>query len=977
MLGLLVVGILFAGSSPGYGQGLDPGFPPTVSDLNGLGPEAVPIVTRAGAHDDFGRMVFDWPWAVAYGARIEGRTLTVMFDRRLHTTFQEIPQNLGAYVTDVELGPDGQSIVASLTSEYRLRTFLLNNEDGGVKVVVDLLADGEAGPVLAQAPTPPPAEPSPEAVPGDVHPSPLISGDSPLPLAEAAPVDLSPNDAEPAPESTPETAPTPNPQPLIPSFPPSLPFAVEADAPPESEGNPPRPYGPPLQGGDEEEPPLLGGVPRQRRGGSTPVPPLSPAPNGEQTTGQDAEQAAVPALGMETEPAGEEPTPALRATPPERGSEEGAASPVKADADTPPAEPDSSPESVPTAEATPPVETTATPEQVTEPAPEAAPPAETATAPEAASESSPPGRPVLSPVEGGAAQRRGGSTDAPPSPDSNGEQTTEQSAEQAVAPPLETALEPVGEEPTPALRATPPERGSEEATLPVKADADVPPAEPTPETASEETSPVETAEASPHPEEEVVAPTLDAPAEETVAASEDVPPAETAETAAVETPPVTTDPNPESPTPNQAGHPQGGAPTPDPSSQFPTLPVSVRIPLSQSRLFRLETPVASVFVANPEIADVQLVSSGVLFVVAKAVGRTSVAALDADSELVGEWTIATVLDIQPARAAIEGVPALRNVVVRQLNRGVELSGAVASIATADLALRLTTTALPEETPVENRISVTGKQQVNLEVQIAEVQRSVSETLGFNWEVVPDIGGERLLGFQVGRFLFDEATGRFLRRSLPEGTAAALTGSTGVSPGRTTVRGLIDALATAGLATVLARPNVTAVSGETASFFSGGEYPLPSGFEDGAIIFEYKKYGVLLDFVPTIIDSGRIMLTVRPEVSQRSDTDSLRAAGIDIPVINVRRAETTVEVGDGESIVIAGLYRDQSEAVEAGLPVVKDIPLLGMLFGSQSVRSNATELIVVVTARLTTATTMPRTTDQDRQLPGRRLRGYHY
>ena len=450
------------------------------------------------------------------------------------------------------------------------------------------------------------------------------------------------------------------------------------------------------------------------------------------------------------------------------------------------------------------------------------------------------------------------------------------------------------------------------------------------------------------------------PTQET--ASEDVPPAETAETAVKEALPATTDPTPESPTP---------------SPQFPTLPASVQIPVSQSQLFRLDTPAASVFVANPDIADVQLISSGVLFVVAKAAGRTSVAALDVDSELVGEWTIATVLDIQPARAALEGVSALKNVVVRQLNRGIELSGTVTSIAEADLALRLATTALPEETPVENRISVTGKQQVNLEVQIAEVQRSVSETLGFNWEVVPDIGGGRLLGLQVGRFLFDEATGRYIARLLPEGQAASLVGSTGVSPGRTTVSGLIDALASAGLATVLARPNVTAVSGETASFFSGGEYPLPAGFEDGAIIFEYKKYGVLLDFVPTIIDSGRIMLTVRPEVSQRSDTDSLKVTGIDIPVINVRRAETTVEVGDGESIVIAGLYRDQSEAVETGLPVVKDIPLLGMLFGSQSVRSNATELIVVVTARLTTATTMPRTTDRDRQLPGRRLRGYHY
>ena len=503
----------------------------------------------------------------------------------------------------------------------------------------------------------------------------------------------------------------------------------------------------------------------------------------------------------------------------------------------------------------------------------------------------------------------------------------------------------------------------------MKADEAMPPAEtevgadPHPEGEGEDkdTPPTETAPVPPSPSgrgsgEGSEPATVGVPPTETEAA----PPAEAAP-ATKDTAPVTTEATPESLTP---------------SSQIPTLPVSVRIPVSQSRLFRLDTPVASVFVANPEIADVQLVSSGVLFVVGKAVGRTSVAALDADSELVGQWTIATVLDIQPARAAIEGVPALKNVVVRQLNRGVELSGTVASIATADLALRLTTTALPEETPVENRISVTGKQQVNLEVQIAEVQRSVSETLGFNWEVLPDIGVGRGLGMRVGRFFFSEATG-FISQGLPEGQAAALFGSTGISPGRTTVQGLIDALATAGLATILARPNVTAISGETASFFSGGEYPLPSGFEDGAIIFEYKKYGVLLDFVPTIIDNERIMLTVRPEVSQRSDTDSLKVVGLDIPVINVRRAETTVEVGDGESIVIAGLYRDQSEAVESGLPVVKDIPLLGMLFGTQSVRSNATELIVVVTARLTTATTMPRTTDRDRQLPGRRLRGYHY
>ncbi len=139
--------------------------------------------------------------------------------------------------------------------------------------------------------------------------------------------------------------------------------------------------------------------------------------------------------------------------------------------------------------------------------------------------------------------------------------------------------------------------------------------------------------------------------------------------------------------------------------------------------------------------------------------------------------------------------------------------------------------------------------------------------------------------------------------------------------------MIDALASAGLATVLARPNITAVSGETASFFSGGEYPLPSGVKDGQITFDYKKYGVLLDFVPTVINSKRIALTVRPEVSQRVGTDSLKIFDAEIPVIDVRRAETTIEVGNGESIVIAGLYRNQSDSTEVGVPGLKDIPKL--------------------------------------------------
>ena len=720
--GLFVIGLLLAGG-PASGQGPNSGVIPAAPASSET--EVAPVVTRAWAHDEYGRIVFDWPGVVAHGTRLEGKTLTVMFDRHLHTTFQRIQHYLGAYVTDVHLGPDGQSVIAALTDEYRLHTFVLDGENGGVKVVVDLLTDAEAAPLDTNSST-----------------------DTELTqLAQATPLET-----ETAPEET---------------------FPVEANSTPET------------------------------------------AP---------------------------ESLPHTRPLPEAEGKIAGPG-------------PDVLPEAAPTADAAP-------AETASEATPDLPADAEASPTPEPA--------------------------DTDPTPES-----------------ALTAAEP--------LRTETPAR---------------------PEPASEETAQAEPADPAARSEPTQALPTSSPPSLPFAVRADSEPEAE-------------------------------------------LMPTSVHIPVSQSRLFRLDTPVASIFVANPDIADVQLVSSGVLFVVGRAVGRTSVAALNADSNLIGEWTITTVLDLQPVRTALEGVGAFKNVSVRPLNRGVELSGTVASIAEADLALRLTTVALPEETPVENRISVTGMQQINLEVQIAEVQRSVSETLGFNWEVLPHIGGGRHLGFRVGRFFFNKEIQEYLVQALPGGQAASLAGSTGIGPGRTTVRGLIDALATAGLATVLARPNVTAVSGETASFFSGGEYPLPSGYEDGAIIFQYKKYGVLLDFVPTIIDSGRILLTVRPEVSQRSETDSLRAAGIDIPVINVRRAETTVEVGDGESIVIAGLYRDQSEAIESGLPVVKDIPLLGLLFGTQSIRSSAIELVVVVTARLTTATTLPRTTDRDRQLPGRRLRGYHY
>ena len=395
--------------------------------------------------------------------------------------------------------------------------------------------------------------------------------------------------------------------------------------------------------------------------------------------------------------------------------------------------------------------------------------------------------------------------------------------------------------------------------------------------------------------------------------------------------------------------------------------------LGHSRRLGLGGDATGVLVAAPEIADVQLLSPKVLYIIGKRVGRTTVAVLGED-EKVRDWILSVVLDIEPLRDILAREPELRGVQVRLAARGIALTGEVASVALSERALRLAAGALPKDTLVENELQVTGAQQVNLEVQIAEVQRSVSEDLGINWEAFRIRGGD-LFGFRLGRFLPRRREG-FLSLDL----RAPVDGE--VSPGvffdwtngTSRVAGMIDALASAGLANVLARPNVTAISGEAASFFSGGEYPLPTGFEDGVIVFEYKKYGILLDFVPTVIDTGRIVLKVRPEVSEPSLNQAVQVVGVDVPVINVRRAETTVEVGDGESIVIAGLFRNESDTREAGLPFLKDIPELGLLFGHRSIRSEELELIVIVTARLVSAGSYPAGAVSP---PPPRVSGYHF
>ena len=421
--------------------------------------------------------------------------------------------------------------------------------------------------------------------------------------------------------------------------------------------------------------------------------------------------------------------------------------------------------------------------------------------------------------------------------------------------------------------------------------------------------------------------------------------------------------------PSQAPAEPPGSEPPGPPS-----PATLNLTLGQSRRLAIERAVSAVSVASPEVADVQLLAPNVLYVIARGVGRTSVAVLVGD-EWSEERIVAVTLDLDPLRAVLAADRDLREVRARPIARGVALTGEVGSAEIADRAARIAAATLPEDVPIENALRVAGPQQVNLEVQIAEVNRSVTENLGVSWEAVRVQGNQRF-GLRIGR---DPTTSGTPNPVAFDGQLApSFYWQHPLGTGRHGLTVMVDALAVAGLANVLARPNLTAVSGEPAAFFSGGEFPLPTGFEDGVLAFEYKKYGVLLDFVPTVVDAGRIVLTVRPEVSEPSANQSVTvAAGVAVPVINVRRAETTVEVGDGESIVIAGLFRDRTNTVESGVPGLKDVPLLGALFGHTSSRSDEVELIVIVTARLVRANAAPDPEDARAPQGRRQAGGYHY
>jgi pilus assembly protein CpaC len=368
--------------------------------------------------------------------------------------------------------------------------------------------------------------------------------------------------------------------------------------------------------------------------------------------------------------------------------------------------------------------------------------------------------------------------------------------------------------------------------------------------------------------------------------------------------------------------------------------------IGKSVVIDLPRDAKDVLVADPKIANAVIRSAQRAYIIGEAVGQTNVVFFDADGRQIASYDIAIKRDLNGVRAALsQTIPGVQ---IEGVGDGVMLTGSVSTPVEAQQAGDIAARLVGGADKVVNSITVRGRDQVMLKVTLAEVRRDIIKQMGV------DLSASLNYGTTVVNFNNSNPFTANNGQLVPGNGLAGSFGST------SSVQATLRAMESAGVVHTLAEPNLTAISGESATFISGGEFPIPTGVTcqtttAGAIgqcvqTVSYKKFGISLNFTPVVLTEGRISLRVMTEVSEVSSENSLTggAGGTTIPSIKTRRAETTLEIPSGGSMAMAGLIQQQTKQAINGLPGVDSLPILGQLFRSQDFVNNETELVVLVT-----------------------------
>ena len=373
----------------------------------------------------------------------------------------------------------------------------------------------------------------------------------------------------------------------------------------------------------------------------------------------------------------------------------------------------------------------------------------------------------------------------------------------------------------------------------------------------------------------------------------------------------------------------------------------IRLMVNKSTVLTTRVPYKRVSVAQPDVADVSLVGPSEVLLTAKKPGSTQLILWD-DLDRSQVIDVVVGFDLRLLEAQVKSMFPKATVVLESANGSIVLRGRVADLNTAQ---QIAAVAAPYGTSVLNFLEVSGGQQIMLQVRFAEVDRSISQGFGFNAFATDGV-------FKAG---INEGPG-----ASPMGSLAT-TGAVSVDPtvpvfgagkvGSSSFELFLTALRNNSLLRVLAEPNLTAISGQQASFLAGGEFPVPvpqPGGGGSAITIQYKQYGIQLNFTPTVLGDGRIRLQCAPQVSQLDYTNSVTLNGFVVPGLTTRNVNTTVELAEGQTFALAGLLNNTITANKNVTPLLGDLPILGALFRSVKYQHNDTELVVLVTPRLVEA-----------------------